>query len=81
MIGRDVRKGRQAPHHACLLLSALTLATVAPSYAQGPGQAAAPAQTYAADYFTPFNPVTAEDMIRRLPGFNLDTGDDRRGFH
>ena len=80
MIGRDTGKGRQAPHHACLLISALAFAGALPAQAQTPPQAAAPAQTYAADYFTPFNPVTAEDMIRRLPGFSLDTGDDRRGF-
>ncbi|MDP3494998.1 MAG: TonB-dependent receptor [Hyphomonadaceae bacterium] len=36
--------------------------------------------SFAADFFAPFNPVTAEDMIRRIPGFTLDSGDDRRGF-
>lgn len=49
----------------------------APAFAQA-SQAAS--QTFAADFFAPFNPVTAEDMIRRLPGFTLDSGDDRRGF-
>ena len=80
MIGPAVRKGRQARHHACLLLSTLALGVAMPAHGQTGEQPAAPAQTYAADYFTPFNPVTAEDMVRRLPGFSLDTGDDRRGF-
>ncbi len=80
MIGREVRKGRQVPHHTCLLLSALTLVAVLPAYGQDSPQSAASAQTFAAEYFAPFNPITAEDMIRRLPGFSLDAGDDRRGF-
>lgn len=37
-------------------------------------------QTFAADYFRAFNPVTAEDMVRRIPGFTLDDGEERRGF-
>jgi len=51
-----------------------------PAIAQTPTPQKAAAQSYAADYFAPFNPVTAEDMIRRLPGFSFDGGDDRRGF-
>lgn len=38
------------------------------------------AASYAPDYFTAYNPVTAEDMVRRVPGFTLDNGLDRRGF-
>lgn len=38
------------------------------------------APSYPASYFTPFNPVTAEDMVRRTPGFTLSDGQDRRGF-
>lgn len=36
--------------------------------------------SYPPDYFAPFNPVTAEDMVRRVPGFTLENGLDRRGF-
>ncbi|MEZ5938328.1 MAG: TonB-dependent receptor [Hyphomonadaceae bacterium] len=31
-------------------------------------------------YFRQFNPVTVEDMVRRIPGFTIDDGEDRRGF-
>lgn len=63
---------------ARFLVSAAALMISAPALAQTPQPAAA--KTFAADFFTPFNPVTAEDMIRRVPGFTLDSGDDRRGF-
>lgn len=31
-------------------------------------------------YFAQFNPVTAFDMVRQLPGFFIDNGDSVRGF-
>jgi len=31
-------------------------------------------------YFAKFNPATAEDMVRQLPGFGIDDGDRVRGF-
>jgi len=37
-------------------------------------------QTYPRDYFDPYNPQTARDMIDRLPGFVLETGEELRGF-
>ncbi|MBI1234411.1 MAG: outer membrane beta-barrel protein [Alphaproteobacteria bacterium] len=38
-------------------------------------------QTYPADFFIGFSPVTALDMITRLPGYSLDGGDTgRRGL-
>ena len=81
MIGRTVRTRRQAsPPPACLLLSAALIAAGAPAFAQASDGRGAAAQTYAQDFFAPFNPVTAEDMIRRIPGFTLDNGEDRRGF-
>lgn len=79
MNGRHVRKGRQATPPACLLLPVLLLISSPLAEAQQAAQLAA-GKSFAADFFTPFNPVTAEDMIRRVPGFSLDSGDDRRGF-
>ncbi|MEZ5936710.1 MAG: outer membrane beta-barrel protein [Hyphomonadaceae bacterium] len=35
---------------------------------------------FEAAYFDNFNPVNAEDMVARVPGFVIDDGDDRRGF-
>jgi hypothetical protein len=80
MIGRQFRKGRQARPPACLLIPAALVLAAATAHAQQADQQGRATQTYAADYFAPFNPVTAEEMIRRLPGFSLDGGDDRRGF-
>ncbi|MFQ5562005.1 MAG: TonB-dependent receptor plug domain-containing protein [Parvularculaceae bacterium] len=35
---------------------------------------------YAPAFFTQYNPVTALDMVRRVPGFSIDAGDNVRGF-
>ncbi len=35
---------------------------------------------YKPGYFTQFNPITALDMVARVPGFSVDGGDDVRGF-
>ncbi len=35
---------------------------------------------YQPEYFASANPTTAHDMIRRLPGFQIDDGDVLRGF-
>ncbi|MFN3620734.1 hypothetical protein [Sphingorhabdus sp.] len=32
------------------------------------------------DFFTNYAPVTALDMVRRIPGFSIDAGEGRRGF-
>ena len=37
-------------------------------------------QTYQRNYFNQYNPQTAWDIIDRLPGFTLDSGEDLRGF-
>jgi hypothetical protein len=55
-----------------------------PALAQAVAPAgAAPASgkaTYPAAFFTAYNPVSAADMVARVPGFELRDGDDRRGF-
>ena len=35
---------------------------------------------YDADFFARYQPNTALEMVRRLPGFQLDDGEDKRGF-
>jgi len=35
---------------------------------------------FRADYFEAYAPVTALDMIRRIPGFTIAEGEGRRGF-
>lgn len=70
--------------------SLLTLATALPVTAQTtaagptPTPAAAAADPnvtpYAPGYFAEFRPVTALDMIGRIPGFQFDGGSSARGF-
>jgi hypothetical protein len=63
-----------------------TLAAAAPGWAQGaaatPAQAAATTGviSYPPAFFAAAQPTTAYDMLVRLPGFSLDTGDSVRGF-
>jgi len=37
-------------------------------------------QTFEPTFFARFSPITAEDMVRQLPGFTIDEGEDLRGF-
>jgi len=37
-------------------------------------------QTFEAAYFKQYNPVTAADIVNRVPGFDLDEGEALRGF-
>jgi outer membrane receptor protein involved in Fe transport len=37
-------------------------------------------QSFAPDFFRQYAPVTALDMVGRVPGFTIDEGNDRRGF-
>ena len=37
-------------------------------------------QTFDAAYFRQYNPVTAADIVNRVPGFDIDDGDALRGF-
>jgi hypothetical protein len=39
-----------------------------------------PQDTYTPEYFSQFQPQTALDMVGRLPGFSLESGDGGRGF-
>ncbi|MCC7267294.1 MAG: TonB-dependent receptor [Caulobacteraceae bacterium] len=66
-----------------LLASALAATAGLPFYAAAQ-EVAAPAsdgdQSFPATFFVPYNPITAADMVARVPGFELRDGDDRRGF-
>lgn len=35
---------------------------------------------FPAEFFTPYRPNSALDMVNRIPGFSIDDGDDKRGF-
>ena len=36
--------------------------------------------TYSADFFRRYQPNSALDMVQRVPGFQIDDGDNQRGF-
>ncbi len=61
---------------AILLVLGASVSLSTQALAQTPGSS----KVFPAEFFTAFNPVTVEDMVRRVPGFTLDNGDDRRGF-
>ena len=77
---------------SALLLTAGALALSAPAKAAAQGAAALPCEAavvsctrdgrviYMPGFFSQFNPVTARDMVARVPGFTIDAGDDVRGF-
>ncbi len=37
-------------------------------------------RVFSPDYFKPFNPTNAADMVSKIPGFNIQNGDDIRGL-
>ncbi len=66
----------------CVALSPAAIAQQAPTL---PSSGVAPktnegVQTFDAGFFSTYNPVTAADMVARVPGFEVRDGDDRRGF-
>lgn len=79
--GRVVRQWRRA---LALAVSALAFSETALAQETTQPPPAAPAedavQTFEPAFFARFNPITAEDMVRQLPGFTLDEGADLRGF-
>ena len=68
-----------------LVLAASSFALSGAAFAQE-GDAPQPAsesgavQTFDPAFFARFNPVTALDMVRQLPGFSIDNGNSLRGF-
>ncbi|MHA6287246.1 TonB-dependent receptor plug domain-containing protein [Maricaulis sp. CAU 1757] len=59
--------------------TALALLTVPAGLAQTVALDGAVIQ-YAPDYFATYNPVTARDMVRQVPGFSIDNGARVRGL-
>ncbi|MEL6687587.1 MAG: TonB-dependent receptor plug domain-containing protein, partial [Pseudomonadota bacterium] len=70
-----------------MLISAIVLLAPVSAYAQTGAvapitatQAQGQIETYSPGFFDQFQPVTALDMLVRVPGFSLRTGDSERGF-
>jgi len=59
---------------------ALVLLAAGQAYAQQPAPSEPASQVFESAFFTGYNPVTAADMVARVPGFEIIDGDDRRGF-
>lgn len=79
---RQVRAARRVGLSAASVLAlsygAPGLAKAAEPVAEDPAKAAS--TTFPAGFFAQYNPITAADMVARVPGFDLRDGDDRRGF-
>lgn len=72
-------------HYISLLLSGVALAIPAAVHAEDASspevQASVKGQRqFRADFFVAYGPVTALDMVRRIPGFSIEGSDGRRGF-
>lgn len=68
-----------------LVLAASSLALSGAAFAQEataaqPTSETGAVQTFDPAFFARFNPVTAYDMVRQLPGFSIDSGESLRGF-
>lgn len=84
MKNRDFRRrfGATSAIALAMLLALPGQAQAAPDDAAEPSAAQAPAsrvQTYDAAYFAAFSPNNALDMVRRVPGFQLEDNDDDDG--
>ena len=60
----------------------LWLALPCAAFAQDgqPTTAQSATRTLTPDFFTPYNPITAFDMVERIPGFSIEQSEGRRGF-
>jgi Outer membrane protein beta-barrel family len=83
----SVKHGRPVSRAASLLVLAAGLAPAAFSQvAPVPVQTSADAkpaegvQVFEAGYFKKYNPVTAADIVNRVPGFDIEDGEALRGF-
>lgn len=81
----SVRLGRPVKRAVGLLAlaAALAPAALAQQPPVQPAQTAPPpagAQSFDVAFFKQYNPVTAADMVNRVPGFEIDDGETLRGF-
>lgn len=88
------RRAQTAPRAAASWTAALSAAVLAAAPGAADDDDAAPdglnvnaaargrdgVETFTPEYFALYSPVTAIDMVERVPGFSIDDGDDRRGF-
>ena len=80
----SVRSARPARRAVSLVALAASLAPATLAQ-QPPTPDAKPVSTegvqaFEAAYFRQYNPVTAADIVNRVPGFEIDDGETLRGF-
>jgi hypothetical protein len=68
---------RNASFASCI---ALALAGTTASIAQTTPESNSGRRVFEPDFFAAYVPVSALDMVDRVPGFSINNGDDRRGF-
>lgn len=79
---------RTRPLQRAVGLAALAVGLAPAALAQQPPAPPAPqqaaaqegVQTFEAGFFKQYNPVTAADIVNRVPGFEIDDGEALRGF-
>ena len=76
-VGAARRTGLSAALSLAVFQGGPTLARAAEA---APEAAKGASTTFPAGFFAQYNPITAADMVARVPGFELRDGDDRRGF-
>jgi len=65
----------------CVVLTSLLWMTGTVAAQQAPpDDAVSPIVAYPPSFFDRYQPNTALDIVRQVPGFQLDDGDDKRGF-
>lgn len=79
------KQGRPVSRAASLLviaagLAPASLAQTAPDPMPVAGKPAEGVQVFDAAHFKQYNPVTAADIVNRVPGFDIDDGETLRGF-
>jgi hypothetical protein len=79
---RKIEKGEDQMRPGRLTLLLLIATAPLPCLAQGAESVATSngKQVYAPDFFVQFSPVTALDMVQRIPGFSIEGSEGRRGF-
>lgn len=76
----SVGRARLCAASWAVLACAMSFPALAQETAQGTAATPDGESKFEAAFFAPYNPVTAADMVARVPGFELKDGDDRRGF-
>ena len=67
-------------HAALMFAGVASIACPSVAFAQEVATAADGKRQFRADFFAAYAPVTALDMVRRIPGFSIEEGEGLRGF-